>query len=182
MRMMSCDQLDLIMSIINIWNCRRESNVIRNMNVIGIDHVIMKDPDLENDIEVNDHAVEAAVDNHPSTNAKRIAVYHWSLLIAYTHLHQKKADAVEIAQVQLHLTHPAHPSIRNTRKRRNTKNIKSTLTMITTKNELTVVADRVADHGVEVGVHQVDPVVAIVEHHLHRTFPELISNKKNTKT
>ena len=53
--------------------------------------------------------------------------------------------------------------------------------MITTKNELTVVEDRVADHGAEVGVHQVDPVVAIVERHLHRTFPVLISNKKNTK-
>ena len=53
--------------------------------------------------------------------------------------------------------------------------------MITTKNELTVVADRVADQGAEVGVHQVDLVVAIVERHLHRTFPALISNKKNTK-
>ena len=53
--------------------------------------------------------------------------------------------------------------------------------MITTKNELTVVADRVADQGAEVGVHQVDLVVAIVERHLHQTFPALISNKKNTK-
>ena len=35
------------MSIISIWNCRRESNVIRNMNEIDIDQEIMKDPDLE---------------------------------------------------------------------------------------------------------------------------------------
>ena len=35
------------MSIISIWNCRRESNVIRNMNEIVIDQGIMKDPDLE---------------------------------------------------------------------------------------------------------------------------------------
>ena len=38
------------MSIINIWSYPHELNVIRNMNVIDIDHAIMKDPDLENDI------------------------------------------------------------------------------------------------------------------------------------
>ena len=54
--------------------------------------------------------------------------------------------------------------------------------MITTKNELIVVEGRVVDRGVEVGVHQVDQVVAIVEHRHHQTFPALISNKKNTKT
>ena len=47
MRTMRCDQLEVIMSIISIWNCRRESNVIRNMNEIDIDQGIMKDPDLE---------------------------------------------------------------------------------------------------------------------------------------
>ena len=47
MRTMRCDQLEVIMSIISIWNCRRESNVIRSMNEIVIDQGIMKDPDLE---------------------------------------------------------------------------------------------------------------------------------------
>ena len=52
--MMSWDQLEVIMSIISIWSYPHELNVIKNMNVIDIDHAIMKDQDLENDIGTGD--------------------------------------------------------------------------------------------------------------------------------